>query len=256
MSHQVFDHLDFYEKLDCDLRLARFLVIIQSPFMTLRRVNSLRPILSDCALRGVRVCVFTQKIDQNYLTDEEYFEKVATMKKVTDTLSSIDVHVNEVPKIHEKLVTIDESIFWEGSLNPLSYRDTSERMTRWQCSEKVWSVMIKHDLRCSVCKEVSLLDDIQVVFGKIIQSRRKMLNLSQKKFAELTGLEQSTISRIERGEYDVQISTISKIFSVLRMSCRPIFWYMVPHLDYEINLSLKRAAKHVESDIEKSKVIK
>jgi transcriptional regulator with XRE-family HTH domain len=238
--HQVFDHKDFYAQLDRDLKSARFLVIIQSPFMTLRRVNSLKPILSDCVAKGVRVCVFTQKIDSRYSKDEDYADKVATLKKVMDMLFSIGVHVNYVPKIHEKLVTIDESVFWEGSLNPLSYRDTSERMTRWQCGEKVRSVMVRHNLsRCLTCQENSLVGDIQLVFGNAIYSRRRMLNLSQLQFSEMTGLGQSTISRLEKGKYNCRLSTISKILSALQMNCRPVLWYMIPALDNVLNSTFK-----------------
>jgi len=248
--HQVFDHKDFYAQLDSDLRSARFLVIIQSPFMTMRRVNSLKPILADCAARGVRVCVFTQKIDPGFSTQEEYFEKAAVLKKVTDSLFSLGVHVNKVPKIHEKLVTIDESIFWEGSLNPLSYRDTSERMTRWQCSEKVRSVMRKHNLtKCMMCRERLPAGDLKKIFGKILYERRRMLNLSQQEFSELTGLAQSAISRIEKGKYDCRLSTLSKIFSVLQMNCRPIFWYMVSSVDCELNLTLKAQSSPEETEV-------
>ncbi len=246
--HQVFDHKDFYAQLDSDLRSARFLVIIQSPFMTLRRVNSLKHILSDCAARGVRVCVFSQKIDPGFSTQDEYLEKAATLKKVTELLFSIGIHVNLIPKIHEKLVVIDERVFWEGSLNPLSYRDTLERMTRWQCGEKVRSAMNKHNLsKCKMCKQLLLGSTIQSVFGQIIHRWRKMLNMSQQKFSELTGLEQATISRIEKGKFDSRLSTLSKIFLVLQMDCRPIFWYMVSSLDQEFHLCLKQT-KEAKND--------
>ncbi len=242
MDHQVFDHRNFYEKLDYDIRLARFLVIIQSPFMTLRRVSSLKPVLSACVARGVRVCVFTQSVDSNYINEEERLQKIDAFERVSNRLLSIGVHVNAVPKIHEKLVIIDEYVFWEGSLNPLSYRDTFERMTRWQCAQKVRNVMIEQNLSwCAACRETILEGEVKSVFGKIIRKRRQMMNLSQMEFSKLTGLEQSTVSRIENGKYDCRLSTVSKIFSVLKMNCRPVLWYMIPSFDYELNLSFTGA---------------
>ena len=79
------------------------------------------------------------------------------------------MHVNAIPKIHEKLVLIDESVFWEGSLNPLSYWDNTERMTGWQGVEKVRSVVTSHRLDdCFACREESLDDELDKLFGNIM----------------------------------------------------------------------------------------
>ncbi len=238
--HQVFNHRNFYREFDRDLQEARFLVIIQSPFMTLKRVKNLNPILADCVARKVRVCVFTQEIDSRFSTAEDYAEKIATLNAVSDKLLSIGIHINKVPKIHEKLVVIDENILWEGSLNPLSYFDTSERMTRWQCSEQVRSALTMHNLtNCSFCLEALLVGNLRFIFGNVIARRRKILNLSQKEFSELTGVSQTTISRIENGEYDCRISRVSKIFEALGLHCRPVPWYMASTLDHDLRNALK-----------------
>lgn len=142
---------------------------------------------------------------------------------------------------------IDEDIFWEGSLNPLSYRDTSERMTRWQGIEKVRSVIANHRLdNCFACREVSLDEELQNLFGGIMTKRRKMLNLSQLEFSKLTGLSQSTISRLEKGKYNCRLNTISKTLSVLHLYCRPLLWHMLPSVDYELNKSLQSQDFFVE----------
>lgn len=98
---QVFHHKNFYANFDRDLRRARFLVKIQSPFMTTRRVDMLMPVLKSCIEKKVKVCVFTQKIESRYLTKEEYQEKISVFKVVVNSLSSIGVHVNTIAKIHE-----------------------------------------------------------------------------------------------------------------------------------------------------------
>lgn len=66
-----------------------------------------------------------------------------------------------------------------------------------------------------------------------------MLNLSQLQFSEMTGLGQSTISRLEKGKYNCRLSTISKILSALQMNCRPVLWYMIPALDNVLNSTFK-----------------
>ncbi len=242
--HQVFNHRNFFYEFDSDLRAARFLVTIQSPFMTSKRVKSLFPILEDCLTRRVRVCVFTQEIDSRFSNNDDYAGKISTLNKVIEMLSSIGIHVNQVSRIHEKLVVIDENIFWEGSLNPLSYRDTTERMTRWQCREKAREAIAMHNLmNCSMCQKDSLTGEIQKIFGGIIARRRKMLNLSQVEFSEITGIAQATLSRIESGKSDLRLSLLSEIFSALRMDCRPILTCMTPFLDHELNLLLQMRSK-------------
>ncbi|MDB2613611.1 helix-turn-helix domain-containing protein [Chlamydiales bacterium] len=49
--------------------------------------------------------------------------------------------------------------------------------------------------------------------GSLIKSIRVLLGMSQKILAKRSGVPQSTISRIERGERDLNVSTLQKILS-------------------------------------------
>ncbi len=48
-----------------------------------------------------------------------------------------------------------------------------------------------------------------------IFNRRKIMGITQKELAEMAGMHQSTISRIESGEHDVQLSTIIQLAEAL-----------------------------------------
>lgn len=234
--HQVYDQENFYPKLELDLKDSRFLVLIQSPYMTVRRISKLRPILSECIAKGVRVCVFTQKIDRKFCSDEEYEQKNDALELASQRLRSIGAHVNLVNKIHEKLVLVDENVLWEGSLNPLSHRDTSERMIRWESFQMVCNAVLKHNLnKCLACRKSSCDGNVQNLVGSWIRKRRMQLKLSQSELSNMTKISQHTISKIEQGKYDCRLSTASKILKELDLHFRPVPWFMVPVIDGHLN---------------------
>ncbi len=50
-----------------------------------------------------------------------------------------------------------------------------------------------------------------VAMGKVLRTRRKALGLTQEQFAELVNLSKNYVGNMERGEYEVSISTLSQI---------------------------------------------
>ncbi len=58
--------------------------------------------------------------------------------------------------------------------------------------------------------------NIREDIGKRITQLREEKNMSQKELAELVGITQANISRIEQGKYSVGIDILSKIATVFR----------------------------------------
>jgi len=54
-------------------------------------------------------------------------------------------------------------------------------------------------------------DSLAFRLGVMLKEARKEVNLSQEQLAEKTGTKKSYISRIERGQSDIQISTYCKL---------------------------------------------
>ncbi len=52
-------------------------------------------------------------------------------------------------------------------------------------------------------------------FGEILKERRKELGLTQKELATLVGRERTYINRIEKGETDLQLSSLIRIAAAL-----------------------------------------
>lgn len=77
-----------------------------------------------------------------------------------------------------------------------------------------------------------------LTIGKIIQSIRLQLGISQKTLAKRAGVPQSTISRVEQGRKNVNLSTLSKILHAI--SCDLM---IVPLLQDSIDVIRKKQAK-------------
>lgn len=57
-------------------------------------------------------------------------------------------------------------------------------------------------------------------YGEILRERRRELKISQAALAEKVGAKQSYIARIEKGEVDVQLSSLLRIAGALGLNVR------------------------------------
>ena len=60
-------------------------------------------------------------------------------------------------------------------------------------------------------------------YGVILRDRRKELKMTQNELAEKVGTARSYISRIEKGETDIQLSSFLRIARALRIEFSPVF---------------------------------
>lgn len=120
----LFDNNTFYKAFERDLRRARQSVIIESPFITRRRMEHLLPLLTKLRRKGMRIVVNTRN-------PEEHNEKYAIQSEdAVAAMQDIGIKVLYTVKHHRKLAIIDEEVLWEGSLNILSQGDSCEIMRR------------------------------------------------------------------------------------------------------------------------------
>lgn len=121
---KLYDQNTFYDKFTKDLLHAKTRVIIESPFMTKKRINQLLPILGKLTRKGVKVIVNTKPYDEHEtLLQEMAYEGVAALQDIGVTVLITVGH-------HRKLAIIDDDLSWEGSLNILSQNDSCEIMRR------------------------------------------------------------------------------------------------------------------------------
>ncbi len=133
----LYDEKTFYNKFCSDLLKAEKEVIIESPFITLGRLNKLKPIFEILINKGVNVFILTrnpQEQEELMIEHSEagirYFEALGVQ-----VLLCGGGH-------HRKLAMIDRKVLWEGSLNILSQTHSREFMRRIE-SKKLTEEMFK-----------------------------------------------------------------------------------------------------------------
>lgn len=122
---------DFDRYLRPDLGGAKRQIVIYSPFLTESRLSLLEPQFKAATERGVCLYVVTKP----YCDRSK--REVSRYRLLENSLHEWGVVVIHKRGMHEKLIFIDDDILWEGSLNPLSFRDTVEHMER-RVSKKVF----------------------------------------------------------------------------------------------------------------------
>ena len=135
-NNNLYDQNSFYDAFIKDIKHSKTRVIIESPFITTKRINQLNPIIRRLIRRGVAVVINTKPVEeQNALLRNMAYEGIAK-------LQDIGVRVIVTAGHHRKLAIIDDDIIWEGSLNILSQNDSCEIMRRI-CSKQMTSQMLR-----------------------------------------------------------------------------------------------------------------
>jgi len=111
-------------------------IVIESPFLTTRRINLLLPKMRRAIECGVRVIVNTRHPQEH----EDYMRNEAVIGIAR--LQDIGVKVLLTGGHHRKLAIIDRTILYEGSLNILSQSDSCEIMRRIE-SEQLAQQMLR-----------------------------------------------------------------------------------------------------------------
>ncbi|MEK7620871.1 MAG: phospholipase D-like domain-containing protein [Patescibacteria group bacterium] len=131
----LFDNNTFYRAFERDLRRARQSVIIESPFITRRRMEYLLPVLAKLRRNGVHIVVNTRNPEEH---NEEY---AIQAEDAIAAMQDMGIKVLYTVKHHRKLAIIDEELLWEGSLNILSQSDSCEIMRRTVSNSLAWQMI-------------------------------------------------------------------------------------------------------------------
>ena len=132
----LYDQNTFYESFMRDLLTAQREIIIESPFITERRMNILLPIFAKMRRRNVRIIVNTRHPNEH--EDDYYYQALDAIA----AMQEMGIVVLYTAGHHRKLAIIDRCITYEGSLNILSFSDSCEIM-RKIVSEKVAKELLK-----------------------------------------------------------------------------------------------------------------
>ena len=119
------DEKTFYQAFLKDLEQCREEVIIESPFITSKRMKTLWPILKRLYDRGIKIYIITRDPKEH---GEKYEVQSETEIREFEAIG-IQVFLC-TGNHHRKLAIIDRRVLWEGSLNILSQIKSREIMRR------------------------------------------------------------------------------------------------------------------------------
>lgn len=121
----LYDESTFYKQFLHDAVHAKKEIIIESPYITKRRVTMMKSTFETLLEKGIRVFIITRN-------PQEHDEIMAEHAELgIQYFESIGVQVLLVKGgHHRKLAMIDREVLWEGSLNILSQSNSREFMRR------------------------------------------------------------------------------------------------------------------------------
>ena len=123
-SSKLYDQDTFYTAFERDIKRCKRELIIESPFITARRVNVLLPLFAKLRKRDVAIVVNTRNPSEH---DGDYYYQALA---VVTAMQHLGITVLYTVGHHRKLAVIDGEMFYEDSLNILSYSDSCEIMRR------------------------------------------------------------------------------------------------------------------------------
>jgi phosphatidylserine/phosphatidylglycerophosphate/cardiolipin synthase-like enzyme len=124
-TSQLFDEKTFYQTFLQDLVNCQSEVIIESPYITTKRMRTFDRIFEKLLKKGIKIYIFTRDPKEH----EEFMEPQSE-----DAISWCETKGIQVllciGNHHRKLAIIDRKVLWEGSLNILSQSHSREIMRR------------------------------------------------------------------------------------------------------------------------------
>ena len=132
---KLYDEISFYPALSKDLSKCDSELIIESPFITSKRVGNLLPYLKKLKKKRVRIAVITR--DPRELSEDRRPDSYIGLSK----LMHLGIQVVFCKDHHRKAVIIDRRLLYEGSLNVLSQNDSREIMRRIESVNLSWQMI-------------------------------------------------------------------------------------------------------------------
>lgn len=120
----LYDQDTFYKPFIRDLLASKHEVVIESPFITEKRMNVLLPIFAKMCRRNIKIIVNTR--DPIEHGGDYYYQALNAI----GAMQELGVIVLYTSGHHRKLAIIDRKVIYEGSLNILSFNDSCEIMRK------------------------------------------------------------------------------------------------------------------------------
>ncbi len=121
----LFDEESFFKIMSSDIKSAQKEIIIESPFVTIRRASEISKLFERLHEKGVSVIVHTRNPEHH--DGNLKFQSVRGIAILRESGAKVKIHDD---MRHRKICIVDRRILWEGSLNMLSHSSSKEIMRR------------------------------------------------------------------------------------------------------------------------------
>ena len=125
LNSKLHDENSFYDAFARDVSNAKHSVLVESPYLTERRVRQFSKLLKRRTMDGINITIYTR--------NPRHHDKVLEVQawKALDILKDSGVRIFMCDDMrHRKFSIIDDEVLWEGSLNILSQNESCEIMRR------------------------------------------------------------------------------------------------------------------------------
>ena len=130
-SFTIYDQTNFYQALLEDMKKAKSRIVIFSPFISRKRVETLLNDFHNISQKGIPIYIITRK------TKSETVDDLLT-NDVKVIFASKGIGFDEAfDKFHFKLAIIDNSVMYYGSLNILAQFESAESMIAFRTKKTV-----------------------------------------------------------------------------------------------------------------------
>lgn len=133
---RLYNEQTFYTAFEHSLAVSQKEILIESPFITRKRLLFLLPQLRSAVNRGVSVIINTRD-------PREHEERMkCEAEEAVHLLQNLGATILFTGKLHRKLAIIDRKVVWDGSLNILSQQNSCEVMRKTVSSSYAQQLLV------------------------------------------------------------------------------------------------------------------
>ena len=121
----------FYDYFQADILKCQKKLIVYSPFMAQERISSLLPYFAETFKKCCSITVITKALSERGKNEFAHYQKCEK------ELSNLGIKIIHKKGMHEKLIFIDDTIVWMGSLNVLSFAGFTGEIMHRHCDTEL-----------------------------------------------------------------------------------------------------------------------
>ncbi len=219
-----------------DIKSFKKRLIVYSAFMTEDRLSKLLPAFRDAVSAGKQIIVVTKALSDRRKAELTHYEKCE------EELCKIGVNILHKKGMHEKLIFVDSSAVWIGSLNALSFTgSTGEVMQRHEDPE--------------LTAEYEKVFDIDHICGVIENQYEQMCPVCGKEMLVRESDEGGIYWQCVKGDYSRKADQQYPLDGILRCKCgAPYKFAMIKEPRWVCSENSKHYQKMHESDLKLEKM--